>query len=588
MFRVTTIAFCISLASTPACCAEFFVSPQGDDSQPGTKAEPVASLARAHLLVRKHLAKGLEEDVQVGLHGGTYELADTLRFTAEDSGTKQVRVTYAALPGETVVISGGRRITEWSQDSSGVWSAKVPPTADGPLQFRQLWVNGRRAIRARTPNHDAEPPFFQLKDANLGDGLEVHTYTFAQGQLEPWQKPEEVEAVVFGNWEITRKRFLHLDLAAGVAQMAGPHAVAHPAIAPSAGRYFYLENAAEMVDQPGEWYFDRASRVLKYFPRPGEDLSATGAFVPKLMRLVEIAGTPEQPVRNLHFEGLQFMHTGWAPPEGGYLGIQACHFTTGTHWEISSLGIVDAAIQGEHVESCTFTGCTLAHLGGSGISLFDGSRNNVVERNQLFDISANGIMLGSQAGEADVPLDNRIANNRVHKCGVDYHGAVGIWIGFAARTTVAHNRVHNLPYTGISVGWEWGPEPTPCKQNLIANNHIFDVMQQLSDGGGIYTLGYQPGTVIRGNHIHDVHRSPYAHAAPNNGLFIDEGSKGYVFEKNVIHDTAGQPVRHNRNRPEWHTWSENFLNAEDSQQAIDRIVENAGVTSSDQGKPDQR
>ena len=168
-------------------------------------------------------------------------------------------------------------------------------------------------------------------------------------------------------------------------------------------------------------------------------------------------------------------------------------------------------------------------------------------------------MLGGPKTENLVPRDNRIANNHVHATGVEYMGAIGIWVGFAQRALVAHNEVHDTPYTGISLGWQWNPQPTPCKQNTVEWNHIHDVMKNLGDGGGIYTLGFQPGTVIRGNHIHDVRRSRYAQAAPNNGMFIDEGSKGFLFERNVIYRTAHQAVRHNQNRPEWHTWKDNHF-----------------------------
>ncbi|MFW6163946.1 MAG: right-handed parallel beta-helix repeat-containing protein, partial [Planctomycetota bacterium] len=176
------------------------------------------------------------------------------------------------------------------------------------------------------------------------------------------------------------------------------------------------------------------------------------------------------------------------------------------------------------------------------------------------------------------PQDCRIANNWVHACGIEYHGAVGIWVGFAQRAVIAHNRVHDLPYTGISVGWQWNPRPTPCRENRIEANHIFDVMQRLGDGGGIYTLGFQPGTVLRGNHIHDVRRSRFNQAAPNNGMFIDEGSKGFLFERNVIYATAHQAVRHNQNRPEWHTWRDNhFGDAHKAEAAAQQIVAAAGL-----------
>jgi hypothetical protein len=180
--------------------------------------------------------------------------------------------------------------------------------------------------------------------------------------------------------------------------------------------------------------------------------------------------------------------------------------------------------------------------------------------------------------ESTVPQNNRIANNLVHDCGVEFYGAIGIWVGFAQATVVAHNHVHHLPYSGVSVGWSWNTEPTVVKENTIEFNHIHDVMMRLCDGGCIYTLGLQPGTVIRGNHMHAVHRSPFAQGAPNNGMFIDQGSKGYLFEKNVIYNTSAQLVRFNRCQREWHTWRDNHFGEEDEvTESGAAIIEKAGL-----------
>ncbi len=161
-----------------------------------------------------------------------------------------------------------------------------------------------------------------------------------------------------------------------------------------------------------------------------------------------------------------------------------------------------------------------------------------------------------------MPKDNRIANNHIEGCGRDYYGAVGVWAGFTQRTAIVHNLVHDLPYSGISVGWQWNPQPTPCKENLVEYNHVYDVMNRLCDGGCIYTLGFQPGTVIRGNHLHDSRRSRLAQGAPNNGMFIDEGSKGFLFESNVIYNTSAELVRFNQCQKDWHEWRSNHFGPE--------------------------
>jgi hypothetical protein len=540
---------------------DFYVAPGGSDQSAGTVDKPFATLARARDAVRKTVAAGLKGDVTVLVRGGTYELPQTLTFGPEDSGTEQHHVTYAAYPGEQVVISGGRRISGWQQGDRGVWTAQVSGVKEGKLSFRHLFVNGRRATRARTPNAVDDNPHWQLTGATLSGDLASYTLTIAPERLGAWTNFSDMEIMVAGNWAINRKRIAAIDRTSGTITLAPPHASGHNAIRPGPGRWCYFENAPELLDLPGEWYLDRATGVLSYLPREGEDMSTAEVVAPALERLIEVTGTPEQSVRNLHFKGLAFQYASWQLPEHGYLGIQACHFTIGRDWG-RPWARIPAAVCFNFAEGCSVRDGAVAHVGGCGIELVDSCHQNVVEGNHVYDVSGNGIMLGGPREEDRVPRNNRIANNYVHTCGVEYYGAVGIWVGFADGAQVAHNLVHDLPYTGISVGWQWNPEPTPCKNNVIDGNHVYDVMKALCDGGCIYTLGFQPGTVIRGNHLHDVRRSLFAQGAPNNGMFIDQGSKGYLFERNVIYNTSAELVRFNQCARDWHTWRDNHFGKE--------------------------
>jgi hypothetical protein len=281
-------------------------------------------------------------------------------------------------------------------------------------------------------------------------------------------------------------------------------------------------------------------------------------------------------VRNLHFQGIRFQYTDWQVPPGGYQGIQAGHFATagpaGSQWPR-----ITAAVLCTWVEKCSFEDGALKCLGGCGIELADGCRGNTIQGNEVCEVGSNGINVGGPNEEFSVPKDNRVQNNHVHACGTDDYGAVGIWVGMSQRATIAHNLVHGLPYTGISVGWQWNPQPTACKENVVECNHVYDVMNRLCDGGCFYSLGLQPGTVVRGNHFHDSHRSDFAQGAPNNGMFIDEGSKGFLFEKNVIYDTSAELVRFNQCQKDWHTWRDNhFGEAAAVKQSGKDIIAKAG------------
>ncbi len=564
-------------AQARSASTDLFVAPTGSDENPGTQEKPFATVSKAQDAVRHLIAAGLESDVKVLIRQGTYRLDEPLVFGPEDSGTDNHAVTYAAYPGEDVVISGGRPITGWKRGEGQVWTAHVPGVKEGKWYFRHLFVGGKRAVRARAPNKDDENPCWQLAGADLAADLSRYTLTLPAGLLGQWSNPTDIEVMVAGNWAINRLPVQSIDALAGVVVLAPPHAQGHQAIRPGPGRWCYFENAPEMLDQPGEWYLDRKTGTLSYWPLEGQDLSQVEVIAPALERLAEVKGTPDRPVRNLHFRGIAFEHTDLKLPDGGYLGIQACHCTVGKDWK-RPWGRIPAAIRWDYVEHSSFADAALAHLGGCGIELVTSCHDNLIRGNHVFDAGGNGIMLGGPRTEAEVPKRNRIGNNHVQACGVEFYGAVGIWLGFTRQAVVSHNLVHDLPYTGLSVGWQWNPEPTPCKENLIESNHVYDVMNRLCDGGCIYTLGFQPGTVIRGNHLHDVHRSRYAQGAPNNGMFIDQGSKGYLFEKNVIYNTSAELVRFNQCSRDWHTWRDNhFGEAAEVRQSGKEIIVEAGL-----------
>lgn len=567
----------LAAAEEQPVAADFFVAPSGSDTNDGTRKKPFATLARAREAVRKRIAAGLESDVTVIIRQGTYELAEPLVLGPEDSGSEQYAITYAAYPGEKALISGGRRITGWKRREGEIWTASVAGVKERKWYFRNLFVNGRRAVRARTPNRDDQPNCWQLQGVELSEGLKRHTLTLSPGLLGSWQSTADIEVMIAGNWAINRKELESIDARAGVVVLAPPHRRGPKYIFPSPGRWCYFENARELLDQPGEWYLDRQTGVLSYCPLPDEDMTRADVVAPVLGRLLEVTGTPERPVRNLHFKGIRFEHTDWKLPSGGYMGIQACHFGQHEHpgrrWNH-----IPAAVCFTHVERSSVEDGAIARLGGCGIELADGCRENVIQGNHIFNISGNGVMVSGPKSDTEVPKNNRISNNHVHTCGLEYYGAVGIWVGFAQGAVISHNLVHDLPYTGISVGWQWNPEPTPCKENLVECNHVYDVMNRLCDGGCIYTLGFQPGTVIHGNHLHEVHRSPLAQGAPNNGMFIDQGSKGYRFQQNVIYNTSAQLVRFNQCKRDWHTWQDNYFGeASEVKEAGKEIIGRAGL-----------
>ncbi len=510
----------------------------------------------------------MKKDVRVAFRAGTYELAAPLVFTPADSGTAEHSITYAAWPGEAVVLSGGRRIANWRKGEGRRWTAEFPDVKAGKRFFRQLTVDGRRAPRARWPEEDG-----RLRIAAVANG--VKAFTFNMPLPKDSLGGQDAEIVVYENWAVSRALVVSSDekqvaTATAVGWIGhGDYTTASP------GKPAFIEHARSFLDQPGEWFLDRAAGVLTYLAADGEDPAKTVVVAPALEQAVKIAGTKEKPVRNLRFEGLCFEHTDFPLPAFGYSEIQAAHYGTSTK---ERTWVQPVSIECVYAEGCRFERGRFAHLGASGIGFGPGCRKNAVVGCLIEDIGGNGVMIGWRgAGKlkagaegaldadwddpADAPAGNEVSNCRLRLCGADSRGAVGVFACFSADTRIAHNLIHDMPYTGVSIGYRWNTTPTSQVRCVAEYNHIHDVMKRLADGGGIYTLGFQPGTVLRGNHIHDVHRSAFAHGgAPNNGFFVDEGSKGFLFEANVVHATSGDAVRFNNCRREWHEWKDNLFN----------------------------
>ncbi len=532
--------------------------------------------------VRGLVADGLENDVRVIFHAGTYTLAAPLVFTAADSGAEKYSVTYTAAAGDTVILSGGRVITGWKRLEGSMWTAQLPDVKVGNWFFRQLVVDDRRAIRARWPNDDGT-----LHIATVDDG--VKTFTFDKPLPLESLGGRAAELVVYQHWSVSRALVAtsndkQLTTATPVGWIG--HGAATTA---SPGKTAFIENVRVGLDQPGEWFLDRVTGELTYLAADEDEPSAVA---PLLSQLLKIAGTKDQPVRNLRFEGLRFEHTDFPLPEAGYSEIQAAHF--GPSLEGPSY-VQPVAIECSFAEDVQFERCLLAHLNNSGIGFGPGCRRNSVKACQIEDIGGAGVMIGWRgvgklqpgaegildgdwAEPTEAPISNEVSNCLIRRCGVDSFGAPAIFVAFSADTRLAHNHIYDLPYTGISIGYRWDTTETSQVRCIVEYNHIHDVMQKLADGGGIYTLGYQPGTVFRGNLIHNVHRSVYAHGgAPNNGFFIDQGSQGFHFEANVVHTTSGDSVRFNLTNQESHTWKENAFDAAATPAIIEAARARVGV-----------
>jgi hypothetical protein len=303
----------------------------------------------------------------------------------------------------------------------------------------------------------------------------------------------------------------------------------------------WLENSRALCDEPGEFFVDEVAGEVLYRPRPEEDLGVAEVVLPRLEQLVRGVAAVDAPLHDVAFEGLEFAHTTWLAPDEphGYAPIQATiHRTTAT-----TNGRPLAAVSFDGVRRVRIADARFDALGGAGLSL-DRSQGSVVEATWFEDVAAAAVMIGDvrtledhhPATDAQVVADNTVRTSYITRAGWDYQDAVGIFVGYTTRTTLEHNELFDLPYTGISVGWGWGgvdagegtfDTPTQARENVVRGNVISHHMRALHDGGAIYTLGAQPGSVIEGNVISNQ-GSRYGN------LYLDNGTQGYTVRDNVV------------------------------------------------------
>ncbi len=533
---------------TQAQPASIYLSPVGNDNANGSYESPIQSIERLQQLLFEKI-EGSDTEIQVHFYAGTYPLKKTLVLNPAPFIPKKIQ--FKALGNGEVVLSGGQAISGWQREKNGKWSAALQGK-----YFEQLYVNGERAQRARTPNANKKRPVYFLERVNFSGAEGTYLQKVELQSLYKMPKlleGETGEVVLMKDWASFRKQVQETIPSKGKVLLSPPFPDfpkgenAHNTITSLervSGFSFYLEGAVSMLDRENEWAIDKDK--LYYKPKKGLKMDSALVFAPTIDTLVYLKGTRKNALTNVSFEGITFSHTAFKLPPTGYDGNQAATFYNPKQGG-EEPGWLSSAVVAKFAKDCQFTHCQFKNLGTNGVRITKGCRQILIDSSVFKDIGGNGIVVGNihepNTDTASLVKQITISQNTITTVGRHFTSGVGIWLGFAAECAILNNEVFDLPYTGISVGWHWNPEPTSSKNNKINFNHVHHVMQELGDGGGIYVLGFQPGSEIIGNTIHDVPRSKHNHGSPNNGLYFDEGSKGYFASKNLIYNISHAPVR---------------------------------------------
>lgn len=516
------VLLCIALvcqAWSRAWSGDIYMAPNGKDTNPGTEEAPAATLRRARDMVRE-LKESRETDARITVHirGGRYFLDNTVVFGPKGSGSEKAPVIYRAYGDEHPVFSGGVRIRGWKKWKNGIY---VAPASD--RDFRQLYVQGRKAVRARFPNAGhylrlvawTDDKRIRMRSKDIPD-TSVLTGT---------------EMVVKKHWNQSRFKVASCPREGGFVYIvpSEPHRThewnqKYPQ--KKHHQVCHFENSLSFLDAPGEWHLDRKSRRVYYKPREGETMETADVIAPVLEHLIKVDGA-----KHIQFLGLRFEHTTWLGPDSSFFGFQSNIMAVPKYSTIPT-GVLLVSCSNVRLERNIFR-----NMGGGAVGLGHSTSHNEFVGNVIRDIAGNGFTVFTDITRVD-PTDAQlcrgdvIRDNYIGNCGTEYYGSSGIAAFYGDGLVVEHNEIYALPYNGMHLHWYQGR----LMNTRIEGNHIHHVIQFCDDGGAIHMIESIPGTRIVRNYMHCVKISRFAGNHMPACVYLDNRTKGASIAENVLED----------------------------------------------------
>ena len=594
MKKLFVTAICI-LCSHWLLAGEIWISPKGSDFNDGTRQSPKATLTSALRQAREWRRtedNRIQGGITIYMEGGTYAFHEPVFIRPEDSGTKESPTIIRSVGDEKVVLSGGICINGWKKQGK-VWVADVPVFNGRPLDFRQLWVNGKKAVRARdVEDFEKMNRICSVDEKNemlYVPVVSIRRLIDNKGNL----KAKYAEMVLHQMWCVANLRIRSVEVQGDSAairfhqpesRIQFEHPWPRPMVTTDGhNSAFYLTNARELQDVPGEWYHDIDARKVYYYPREGEKMQEAEVIVPAVETLVRVEGTLDRPVCHIRFEKITFSYTTWMrPSEKGHVPLQAGMYLTDGYridpkmqrnylnhpldnqgW----LGRPAAAVCVVAARQIDFERCRFEHLGSTGLDYEEAVQGGVVRGCLFRDIAGNGLLVGSfspAAHETHLPYDpadrrevctqQQINNCYFTEIGNEDWGCLAIAAGYVGDVNIEHNEISEVPYSGISLGWGWTQTVNCMRNNRVHANLIHHYAKHMYDVAGIYTLGSQPKSYVTENCVHSIYKPGYVHD-PNHWfyLYTDEGSSFITVRDNW---TEGEKYLQNANGP-GNVWENN-------------------------------